>query len=50
MIIKRTVWSAIAKNINENRILISRDCGFFMMFDSVSSLENDWNCSGVLGL
>ena len=27
--------------------MIGRDCGFFVVADSVSSLRNDWNRAGV---
>ena len=41
--------SATTKDIGEKRIMIGRDCGFFVVADSVSSLGNDWNRGGVLG-
>ena len=49
MVIRRAVRSATTKDIDEKRIMIGRDCGFFVVFDSVSSLGNDWNRGGVLG-
>ena len=46
MVIRRAVRSATTKDIDEKRIMIGRDCGFFVVFDSVSSLGNDWNRGG----
>ncbi len=41
--------SATTKDIGKKRIMIGRDCGFFVVVDSVSSLGNNWNRGGVLG-
>ena len=40
--------SATTKDIAKKRIIIGRDCRFFVVVDSVSSLGNNWN-RGVLG-
>ena len=47
--ISRAVWLATTKDIGKKRIMIGRDCRFFVVADSVSSLGNDWNRGGVLG-
>ena len=47
--IRCAIWSATTKDINEKRIMIGRDCGFFVVFDLVLSLGNDWNRDSVLG-
>ncbi len=44
----RAVWLATTKEIGEKRIMIGRDCEFFVVADSVSSLENHWNRGSVL--
>lgn len=31
------------KNINKKKIIINRDYRFFMIFDLVLSLKNNWN-------
>ena len=39
----------MSKDICEKRIMIGRDCGFFVVVDSVSSLGSDWNRDGLVG-
>lgn len=34
---------AITKDIDKKKIIISRDCEFFVIVDLILSLENDWN-------
>ena len=34
--------------IDEKRIMIGRDCRFFVVANSVSFLGNDWNRDGVM--
>lgn len=55
MWIGREVWclaarfgSATTKDIDKRRIMIGRDCGFFVVVDSVSSLAKNWNRGGVI--
>ena len=43
---RRVIGLATTKDIGEERILIGRDCGFFVVADSVSSLGNDRNRGG----
>ncbi len=50
VIIRHAVWLAATKGIGEKRIMIGRDCGFFVGVDPDSSLENDWNCDGCYKL
>ena len=47
--IRRAVWSATMKDIGEKWMMIGRDCGFFVVANSVSSLGDDWNHGGVFG-
>lgn len=49
MVVRRAVWVGEDKGLGEKRIMIGRDCGFFVDADSVSSPRNDWNRGGVLG-
>ena len=50
VVIRRAVWLAATKDIGEKRIMIGRDCGFFVGVDPDSSLENDRNCDGCYEL
>ena len=49
VVIRRFVWLATTKDIGKKRIMIGRDCGFFVVAGSFSFLGNDWNRGGVLG-
>ena len=40
-------WATM-KVINEKRIMIGRDCRFFVVANSVSFPGNDWNRGGVM--
>ena len=48
VVIRRAVGSATTKDIGKKRIMIGRDCGFFVVIDSVSSLGNGWNRGGLV--
>lgn len=46
---RRAVALATAKNTGEKSIMIGRECGFYGVDNSVSSLGNDGNRGSVLG-
>ena len=46
---RRAIALATAMNSGERSIMIGRDCGFFGVDNSVSSLGNDGNRGSVLG-
>lgn len=41
VVVMHAVWLATTKGIGEKSIMIGRECGFFVVADSISSLGND---------
>ena len=50
VVIRRAIQLATIKDIDEKRTMIGKNYGFFMVFDLISSLGNNWNCGSVLSL